>query len=311
MATIDDIINGTFSSLGRDVPLVPATTSVSDMYAGIYGPTRAPTPTYQPGMMGRGLPSTYSPRLPGGENQQRIRLADGRYVEVNAANLPKGKQPVEITVNGGNPALTASAIPIPRMRPSFGPAWNQPTSMDLAAIEAQNRPAATVGPTLDDLLAYAQGLPDKVEAVNPALAAATAAGTPVTNVTGKMQPTGGGGWLDLLFGPSKNGMGGLAGLLGGPGAGGIVGMLGAPSTPRAPRTARAPDTYTPATSVSGNTGYRNERTGVLHTSDKGHQYGSTSSGQRTDYGASPGQKTAGLKPGDRVYDSSTNSWGLK
>lgn len=191
---------------------------------------------------------------------------------------------------------------------SIRPNWTVPTwgAPNVAAIAKQKADAAS----LDSLLAYTKGLPDKT-AANPAVLAATNPATPNANVTAPIKPQSRGGLFELIFGPSKNGMGGLAGLLGGPGAGGIVGMLGAPSTPRAPRTARAPDTYTPATSVSGNTGYRNERTGVLHTSDKGHQYGSTSSGQRTDYGASPGQKTAGLKPGDRVYDSSTNSWGLK
>jgi hypothetical protein len=277
MATIDDIINGSFTAIGAPPSYITPAYNPAD-YASIYAPA-APRGN---GMWGSTRPAitsrpAYSPYMTASEKAQ----LEKQVAESKALQATIGQT---------------------------GPAWNQPTSMDLAAIEAQNRPAATVGPTLDDLLAYAQGLPDKVEAVNPALAASTAAGPPVTGVTGKMQPTSRGGLFDLLFGPSKNGMGGLAGLLGGPGAGGIVGMLGAPSTPR---TARAPDTYTPATSVSGNTGYRNERTGVLHTSDKGHQYGSTSSGQRTDYGASPGQKTAGLKPGDRVYDSSTNSWGLK
>lgn len=40
-------------------------------------------------------------------------------------------------------------------------------------------------------------------------------------------------------------------------------------------------------------------------------YGVSATGERTDYGASPGQSTAGLKPGDRVYNSDTNSWELK
>lgn len=222
-----------------------------------------------------------------------------------------GSGPVELTVTGGTkswPKWTSLAR-ADRFN-GVQPKYDIPGYYTRPGQAVATGAPASVGPTLDDLLAYAKGLPDE-PAVNPAVAAATSAGNPVNNVTAAIKPQSRGGLFELIFGPSKNGMGGLAGLLGGPGAGGIVGMLGAPSTPRAPRTARAPDTYTPATSVSGNTGYRNERTGVLHTSDKGHQYGSTSSGQRTDYGASPGQKTAGLKPGDRVYDSSTNSWGLK
>ena len=190
------------------------------------------------------------------------------------------------------------------IRPNWTvPTWDSANRMELAAIEKQKADAASI----DNLLAYAKGLPDKA-ALNPAVLAATNPVTPNANVTAPIKPQSRGGLFELIFGPSKNGMGGLAGLLGGPGAGGIFGMMGTPSQPR---PTRAPTTYSPATSVSGNTGYRNDQTGVLHTSDKGHQYGTTSSGQRTDYGASPGQKTAGLKPGDRVYDSSTNSWGLK
>jgi hypothetical protein len=40
-------------------------------------------------------------------------------------------------------------------------------------------------------------------------------------------------------------------------------------------------------------------------------YGVSATGARTDYGASPGQSTAGLKPGDRIYNADTNSWELK
>lgn len=199
------------------------------------------------------------------------------------------------------------------MTPNATPAsWN---SIDQAGYNAAKKPGTWLASSRMNAQALMRQMAQRgtVPATVPRAVAIPPAvvATPNANVTAPIKPQSRGGLFELIFGPSKNGMGGLAGLLGGPNAGGIVGMLGAPSTPRAPRTARAPDTYTPATSVSGNTGYRNERTGVLHTSDKGHQYGSTSSGQRTDYGASPGQKTAGLKPGDRVYDSSTNSWGLK
>jgi hypothetical protein len=66
--------------------------------------------------------------------------------------------------------------------------------------------------------------PDSGGMANPA--SATGAGNPITNVQGTMLPRrSGGGFLEMLFGPSKNGMDGLPGLLGGPGAGGILGML--------------------------------------------------------------------------------------
>ncbi len=62
-------------------------------------------------------------------------------------------------------------------------------------------------------------------AIPPAVVA-----TPNANVTAPIKPQSRGGLFELIFGPSKNGMGGLAGLLGGPNAGGIVGAL---TTPKA------------------------------------------------------------------------------
>jgi hypothetical protein len=43
----------------------------------------------------------------------------------------------------------------------------------------------------------------------------------------------------------------------------------------------------------------------------GATYGITATGSVGDYGSSPGQITAGLQPGERKYDASTNSWGLR
>ena len=186
---------------------------------------------------------------------------------------------------GYNPNGTAKIRPswtipadAPVMTPNATPAsWN---SIDQAGYNAAKKPGTWLAQSrmnaqalMRQMAALRNGMPDAPGAMP--VAAAPATGGLAALITGKGTPR------------AKS-------------RGGLAAVLAAPSNP-----------YTPATSVSGNTGYRNERTGVLHTSDKGHQYGSTSSGQRTDYGASPGQKTAGLKPGDRVYDSSTNSWGLK
>lgn len=125
-------------------------------------------------------------------------------------------------------ALQANMLPTPAT--ASGPAWNQPTELDLAAIDKWN--AGMSGDTGSMLSMFPE------TAVNPAVAAATGAGNPVTNVTGKMQPANrNGGLLDLIFGPSKNGMSGLAGLLGGPDAGGLLGMLGQRSTSPASSTA--------------------------------------------------------------------------
>jgi len=84
------------------------------------------------------------------------RLASGSLPFING---PASSSPIDITVRGGNPQ-TAS-IPLPQARP-----WNAPTSMDLAAIAAQE--AAMQQPTAS---AYAPQV-----APPPAAAAATAAG---------------------------------------------------------------------------------------------------------------------------------------
>lgn len=104
---------------------------------------------------------------------------------------------------------------------------------------------------------------------NPAVSAATTAATGgvpmpsqpnVNAVSSAMAPgTPGGGILELLTGPSKNGLGGLAGLMGGPQQGGLLQMLfggGQPGSPT-PRTAPPPSYVAPGgalmplTSMSG------------------------------------------------------------
>jgi len=193
MATIDDIINGSFDAIGAPPPYLTPAYRPED-YASIYATPRGN------GMWGSNRPAitarpTYSPYMTAAEKAQlEKQVAESKALQGNI---------------GQTPTAVASG-------------WNTPTRMDLAAIEAakSNLP----GPSLESLLAYAKSLPDKTT-VNPAVAAATSAGNPVNNVTAAIKPQSRGGLFELIFGPSKNGMGGLAGLLGGPNAGGIVGAL--------------------------------------------------------------------------------------
>lgn len=106
----------------------------------------------------------------------------------------------------------------PAVAQNNGPAWNTPTAIDLAAIDKWNA-GMSPGASTDSMMAMFPNAP-----TNPAVAAATGVGAS-NNVTGKLKPQHGGGLFDLLFGPSKNGMGGLAGLLGGKNAGGLLGLL--------------------------------------------------------------------------------------
>lgn len=192
MATIDDIINGTFNSLGREVPFVPSP-STSEMYAGIIprgnGMWGSTMPAITP-------PGAYSPYMTANERAQlEQQIAQSKAMQATMGNAPK--------------TMMAS-----------GPAGNGPTELDLAAIDKWN--GGMAGDTGSMLAMF----PDSP--VNPAVAAATGAGNPaVTNVQGAMLPRrSGGGFLEMLFGPSKNGLDGLPGMLGGPGMGGILGMLG-------------------------------------------------------------------------------------
>jgi hypothetical protein len=230
---------------------------------------------------------------------------------VSASGIHTGplSPPAVVQYGGGGSSGGAnwmdSANPVPPAKRPLGRAfeeWVTEAAYGNGALGRLNAAAAANPPAFN--------VP--VENMTPELAAAVAdvkAGKPgaLENYGKLLADASGTGNIGTSSVPQRRG--GLFGMLFGGNAGGSNrGLFGMVNAPRAPR---APNTYTPATSVSGNTGYRNERTGVLHTSDKGRQYGTTSSGQRTDYGASPGQKTAGLKPGDRVYDADTNSWGLK
>lgn len=126
-------------------------------------------------------------------------------------------------------SLPTWASPEPAV--ASGPSWNQPTELDLAAIDKWSAGMPGGSPE------YAMAMRPAAQPT-PAVAAASSLANPaVTNVQGTMLPRrSGGGFLEMLFGPSKNGMDGLPGLLGGPGAGGILGMLGGADAGAVPRS---------------------------------------------------------------------------
>lgn len=200
----DQIINGSFDAVGAPPSYITPAYNPAD-YASIYAkPTGGITPAQLAAI--RAVPansymsptsSPYSPYMTAAERAQ----LDQQIAQSKALQAAMGNAPTSVAT---------------------GPAWNTPTRMDLAAIEAANRRKPMVGPTLDDLLAYAKGLPDKAVA-NPAVAATTAAAMPAdTGRPGKPKSRGG-GLFELLFGgQSGNSTGGLAGIFGGPGSGGRV-----------------------------------------------------------------------------------------
>lgn len=161
MASIDDIIGGSFESLGL-------------------------------------------PRLSQSEQLQWLKdysSSNSALRAINAATPSGEMAPASWMAYQGGVPVSASMPPLPRVRPG-----NAPTSIDMAAINAPR--------------------------ISP---------QPVTRVTGQMKPGGSGGLLDLIFGPSKNGLPGLAGLLGGPQQGGLLQMLlgGGKHTAGLPRQAPA------------------------------------------------------------------------
>ena len=123
-----------------------------------------------------------------------------------AIGMPIPRQALPGMYGGGLPLDAASRLP--RGSAGIDPmGWTPPAT-----------PAAVPG----TMMAMAPDMP-----VAPAVAAASDLANPaVTNVQGTMLPRrSGGGLLEMLMGPSKNGLDGLPGLLGGSGAGGILGML--------------------------------------------------------------------------------------
>lgn len=147
-------------------------------------------------------PQSYNPTVLPHDNSKR--LASGQYLAPGMSNplapsqggnwsggrmtpfppaYPTNKPPIDITVRGGAPQV--ASIPLPQARP-----WNAPTSMDLAAIAAQE--AAMQQPTAS---AYAPQV-----APPPAAAAATAAGqAPQTSWMQDMMT----GINGLLAGPAE------------------------------------------------------------------------------------------------------------
>ena len=115
-------------------------------------------------------------------------------------------------------SLPTWASPDPAV--ASGPSWNQPTELDMAAIDKWSTGMPGGSPE------YAMAMLPTAQPT-PAVAAASSLANPdVTNVQGTMLPRrSGGGFLEMLMGPSKNGLDGLPGLLGGPQQGGILQML--------------------------------------------------------------------------------------
>lgn len=135
---------------------------------------------------------------------------------------------------GYNPNGTAKIRPswtipadAPVMTPNATPAsWN---SIDQAGYNAAKKPGTWLASSRMNAQALMRQMAQRgtVPATVPRAVAIPPAvvATPNANVTAPIKPQSRGGLFELIFGPSKNGMGGLAGLLGGPNAGGIVGAL--------------------------------------------------------------------------------------
>jgi len=161
-------------------------------------------------------------------------LLNGTFDTLGMPRLSQSEQLQWLnTYAGANPALSAikAATPTGNMAPAGWMSYQGgvPVAASGGAMPPlpQSRPASA--PTRMDM-------------------AAMGATPSVNRVSGRMEQTnplasllGGGGLLELLTGPSKNGLGGLPGLLGGPQQGGILQMLfgGGKNTAGLPRQAPA------------------------------------------------------------------------
>lgn len=162
MGVYDDIINGSFNTLG------PSASS---------GWT---APTYQPGMMGRGLPTD--------------RLAPGFAAPPNPS-----------PGSGMTPAQVAAA--------QMG-IYGSPSYAGGPATASAYAPTGSASQMEDALIAAGvkPGVPMSQQGA--------------TQVSAQMLPRQqNGGLLEMIFGPSKNGMRGLPGMMGGPNQGGLLQML--------------------------------------------------------------------------------------
>ena len=114
MATIDDIINGSFAAVGAPPSYMTPAYNPAD-YASIYAPA-APRGN---GMWGSTRPAiqprtAYSPYMTANERAQlEQQIAQSKAMQATMGNAPK--------------TMMAS-----------GPAWNDPTELDLAAIDKWN-----------------------------------------------------------------------------------------------------------------------------------------------------------------------------
>lgn len=220
MATIDDIINGSFDALGaKPAYMSPAydPADYSSIYASSGGTTPKtnryypPVPTYQAGMLGRGQPSRLSTasalaatdRLAAGSPGLPINPT-GQYNAVNpfvlaALTAQQGaKNPVEITVTGG--------------RPASYPAWVSRAKGDFFSgqVPASSAmlPVNTMTPELE--AAYADSSPAGRKKLANLLADAAQAGNigkaPVAKgglaslINGNTAPRSSGGLFGMLFG---------------------------------------------------------------------------------------------------------------
>jgi len=101
-------------------------------------------PAYQPGMLGRGQPvpvgSSYLTAAEKALLERQIAQSKTLQAGYGRGITPQVQQ--------------TAAIPLPRARPGWAP-----STMDLAAIDKWEQPGQ-IGPGLDDLLGYAQTLPE-------------------------------------------------------------------------------------------------------------------------------------------------------
>lgn len=206
MATIDDIINGSFSALGAKPAYMSPAYDPAD-YASIYASSGGttpktdryypPVPTYQPGMFGRGQPSRLSPasamaaadRLaassPGLPINPTGQYNAGNPFVLSALTAQQGAKPVMATPTM---ASRVTGYGTPRA-PTFPVAATPEIQAAYADVQAKKPGALKV---YADLLANA--------APTMGQTPAKASGGLASLITGKGTPRASGGLFGLLFG---------------------------------------------------------------------------------------------------------------